>query len=235
MIAAIHQPNYLPWIGYFYKITNCDIFVLLDTVQYEKNGFVNRNKIKTSRGIEWLTIGVLTKGRYQQPINTVEINNDVSWSRIHEKTLSQNYNKTTYFKKYVKLFLEIYGRKWKGLADLNEALIRTICEILDITNVKLVRTSELDIPGEGTELLANICEAVRADTYLSGPSGKKYLSEGIFEQKGVGVKYSDFVHPIYDQQWGEFVPNMSIIDLLFNEGPRSLNIIKRSNYQSNYQ
>lgn len=225
MIVAIHQPNYLPWLGYFYKMSRCNIFVMLDNVQYTKDGFINRNKIKTSQGAIWLTIGVLTKGHYGQHISEVELNNNVPWSSIHQKSLSQNYSKAPYFRNYISFFEDIYRRKWERLADLNEALIGVICEVLGIKDVKFVRASELNVSGQGTELLVNICQAVGADTYLSGPSGQKYMDEGLFEKENISLRYSDFQHPTYTQLWGDFIPNMSIIDLLFNEGEKSLDIL----------
>ena len=226
MIVAIHQPNYLPWLGYFYKIANCDIFVLLDNVQYNKNGFRNRNKIKTPQGTVWLSVGVLTKGRYGQLITEVEINNSVPWSSIHEKSISQNYSRAPYFKKYKAFFEDIYHKKWGTLVDLDEALIKVIYEILGIKSVKFIRASELNVTGESTELLVNICKAVGADTYLSGPSGQKYMDEELFEKEGISLRYSDFRHPTYTQLWGDFTPSMSIIDLIFNEGEKSLEILR---------
>jgi len=225
MIVAIHQPNYIPWLGYFYKIANCDIFVLLDNVQYNKNGFRNRNKIKTSQGTAWLSVGVLTKGCYGQLITEVEINNNVTWSSIHEKTISQNYSRAPYFKKYKAFFEDVYHRKWERLVDLDEALIKVIYEILVIKGVKFIRASDLNTSGQSTELLVNICKAVGADTYLSGPSGQKYMDEGLFVREGLSLRYSDFKHPSYSQLWGDFIPNMSIIDLIFNEGEKSLEIL----------
>lgn len=225
MIVAIHQPNYLPWLGYFYKVANCDTFVLLDNVQYVKNGFMNRNMIKTPQGAIWLTVGVLTKDRFGQLIKEVEINNAMLFASSHEKSIYRNYSKAPYFKKYKTLFEDIYHRKWERLVDLNEALIKALCQILCITGVKFVRASELNTTGHSTELLIEICKAVSADTYLAGPSGKKYMDEGLFEREGIGLRYSDFEHPTYRQLWGDFIPNMSIIDLIFNEGERSLDIL----------
>lgn len=228
MIVAIHQPNYLPWLGFFYKIASCDIFVLADIVQYSKKGFINRNKIKTPQGTAWLTVGVLTKGRYGQLINEVEIDNGAPWARIHEKSISQNYSKAPYFKKYKAPFEDIYHREWERLVDLNEALIKVICQILGIRSVEFIRASELNVSGERAELPVNICRAVGADTYLSGPSGQKYMDEELFEKEGISLRYSDFKHPAYTQLWGDFIPNMSIIDLLFNEGGESLKILKEA-------
>lgn len=218
MIVSIHQPNYLPWLGYFYKIANSDIFVIQDNLLYIKKSFINRNTIKTPRGAQWLTLNVLSKGRSGQLINEVEIDNSIQWGRIHLKTLEANYGKAPYFQEYRDQFESIYQEKWESLADLNETLVRQICEMLSIKNVKIVRTSELGVCGKSTSLLINICKAVGADTYLSGFGGKKYMDEGLFENEGIKLKYSEFQHPVYNQLFGDFVPNLSVIDFIFNEG-----------------
>lgn len=230
MIVSVHQPNYLPWLGYFLKIANSDIFVFLDNVPYTKNSIINRNKIKTEHGAMWLTVSVLTKGRYGQLINEVEINNNVPWSKIHWKTIWANYAKAPYFQSYSSLFESVYQREWRKLSELNETLIRLICEIFSIKGVKFIRASELNVSGKSTELLINICKALGADTYLSGFGGKKYMNEKLFEKRGIELKYYEFQHPIYKQLWGDFISNLSVIDLLFNEGcwiSNRQNFIKR--------
>lgn len=226
MIAAIHQPNYLPWLGYFYKIASCDVFVFLDNVEYSKEGFINRNKIKTPQGAIWLTTGVLTKGHHGQLINEVKINNSVPWSVIHRKSISQNYSSAKYFNEYFPSLENIYRETWERLADLNEALIRLMCKMLNIAGIKFVQASELSVPGKSTELLVNICNAVGADTYHSGPSGRNYMDEDLFKKQHIRLEYSNFKHPTYEQLGGDFIPNMSVIDLIFNEGRKSRDILK---------
>jgi len=227
MIAAIHQPNYLPWAGYFYKIDKCDVFVFLDNVQYTKNSFINRNRIKTAQGAQWLTVGVLTKGHLGQLISQVEIDNNVPWGAIHGKTIHQNYAKAPGFDKYRAFFEDVYRRGWEKLADLNETLVKLVCGILGTgSRVEFVRASELGVTGRDTELLINICRAVGADTYLSGFGGAKYQAEKEFEEAGIQLKYYDFQHPNYRQLWGDFIPDLSIIDLLFNEGDKSRQILR---------
>jgi len=227
-VAAIHQPNYLPWLGYFYKVINCDVFVFLDSVQYTKNSFINRNKIKTPQGAIWLTVGVLSKGKYGQLISETKINNDISWSKNHWKSVSQAYSRAPYFDNYEKYLAGIYQKHWEYLADLNETLIKANCDMLAITNVQFIKASDLNVSGTGTELLINICKEVEADTYLSGFGGVKYMEEDKFRESGIELKYYSFEHPVYHQLWGDFIPNLAIIDLLFNEGERSLQILKES-------
>jgi hypothetical protein len=225
MIVSIHQPNYLPWLGYFHKIANCDVFVLQDNVPYTTN-FINRNMIKTSCGASWLTLGVLTKGRQGQLIGDVKINNEIPWRRTHWKTIKANYSKAPYFSDYKDRFESIYQKEWESLADLNETLVKLISEILGIRNVKFVRASELGVCGKSTNLLINICKALGSDTYLSGNGGKKYMDEELFEKEGIKLKYSEFQHPVYNQLFGDFVPNLSVIDFIFNEGGSNFSNLK---------
>ncbi len=226
MIVGIHQPNYLLWLGVFYKIAVCDLFVFLDNVQYTKEGFINRNKIKTPNGAQWLTVDVLTKGRPEQKIFEVEINNQVPWATNHWKALHFNYAKAPYFDTFKSDLEAIYHQKWDNLSLLNQTLNILISKMLGIKDTKFLLASELGVSGESTELLVNICRKVGSDTYLSGFSGTKYMDESLFEKEEIKVIHYDFHHPVYRQQWGEFISNLSIVDLLFNEGENSLKILK---------
>jgi hypothetical protein len=166
MIVAIHQPNFLPWLGYFYKIAKCDVFVLLDNVQYVKNSFINRNKIKTPQGAQWLTVPVKTKGRFGQLIKDVEINNTVDWRKRHLRTLEMNYKRAKYFEPVFRGVEAIYfARDWQNLCELNIEILKWVVSILGIEK-KLMRASELNVKGEGTQLLINIVKEVGGNTYL---------------------------------------------------------------------
>ncbi len=226
MIVAIHQPNYIPWLGFFHKIAQSDIFVSLDNVPFTKNGFQNRNRIKTPNGAMWLTVPVFTKNRLGQSTRDVEINNNVNWQKKHWHSISQNYSKAPYFKMFSEFFQRVYTvQGFSRLVDLNEAIIKFIIETIDI-ETKITKASSIHVYGEGTKLLVEICKAVGADTYLSGPSGMKYLEGEGFKDEGILVIYDNFQHPIYDQLFGPFLPKLSIIDLMFNCGPRSLDILR---------
>lgn len=222
-VIAIHQPNFLPWLGYFYKILKSDIFVFLDNVQYTKNSFINRNKIKTSKGELWLTVPV--SFNFGDKINEVRINNSLDWRDKHLKTLEVNYKKSYYFKEIYDLIKSTYYKKdWLYLKDLNIDLILTICEYLNLKR-KFINASELGVEGRSTELLISIVKNVGGDIYLSGFGGANYQDILSFEKVGIKLIYYDFKHPIYKQLWGDFMPNLSIIDLLFNYSKQSLNII----------
>ncbi len=222
--VAIHQPNYLPWLGYFHKMMNCDKFVFLDSVPFTKNGLQNRNRIKTAPGLSWLTVPVLRKGQFGQLTQDVKINKSVDWRRKHWNALCTNYRKAEYFKQYSGFLQGVYERQWVSLVDLNIALLKFIMEKLYI-NIPVYLASQLDCRGEGSDLLLDICRKLSADGYLSGPSGKEYLREEIFKDNGIEIKYHQFIHPVYAQLYGEFVPNLSVIDLLFNCGEKSRDII----------
>ncbi|UCG69084.1 MAG: WbqC family protein [Thermoplasmata archaeon] len=225
MIVAIHQPNYIPWIGYFHKIYNSDIFVFLDDVQYPKGQLVNRNKIRTAAGETYLNVPVLTKGFSKQLINEVQIDNHVNWRKKHWKSIFYNYNKAQYFDSFSPFFKELYKKEWEKLCELNEYIIKNITEMMGI-ETSFIRSTELDIEGKSTERLVNIVMAVGGDTYLSGTGAKSYTDENMFQENGLNLKYQDFHHPYYNQLFGAFIPKMSIIDMLFNEGKKSLDLIR---------
>jgi hypothetical protein len=223
MIAAIHQPNYLPWLGYFYKMALCDVFVLLDDVQLVRGrSFTTRNKVKTSNGAQWLTVPVTEKGELKL-IKDVVIAQDGKWLKKHWKTIELSYKKAPYWNNYSIYFQDVYeGRCWSALSELNITLITKIKAILGL-KTKIVLSSELKgISGERSSRNLSICKHLGADTYLSGTGARNYNDEEEFRKAGVNLIYTDFKHPVYHQLWGDFTPSLSIIDLLFNEGEKSL-------------
>lgn len=223
MIVAIHQPNFLPWIGYFYKIHKADIFVLLDNVQFTKNSFQNRVKIKTSQGAQWLTLPVLHN--FGQLTNEVRINNREGWKKKHLKTFELNYKKSPYFEVIYNMLKDIYLKKdWILMADFNKELINAICNFMEI-KTKIVEASSLDVSGSSTDLLIDIIKKVGGTIYLSGRGGMKYQDEEKFKDNRIELIYTDFKHPIYPQLWGEFIEGLSIVDLLFNCGEGSINYL----------
>jgi len=217
VIVAIHQPNYIPYYGYFHKIRQCDVFVFLDNVKYTKNGFINRNRIKTPKNVSWLTVPVQGEGLINTEIREVKISNATDWQERHWNTLKFNYGKAKHFSEYQESFKEVYNKKWIYLADLNKFLVKEICSLLVIKG-EFIDASGLNVSGNKTDLIINICDALGADTYLSGQGAKGYLEEDKFRLHGIDLRYQKFEHPIYKQLFGEFTPNLSIIDMMFNEG-----------------
>ncbi len=221
MILSVHQPQYIPWLGYFDKIDKSDCFVFLDNVQYKPREFQNRNKIRTRDGWMWLTVPVISKGLGRQKISDVKIDNNYDWQRQHRNSLKAWYSKAEFFKDYFSFFEKAYNKKWDKLKDLNICIIDYILKEFKI-NRPVYYESELGIATRGTDRIIEICKKLKADVYLSGTGGKNYLEEEKFPQAGIKLEYQDFIHPTYKQQYtgkdNIFLPNMSCIDLLFNEG-----------------
>ena len=226
MIVSVHQPHYLPWLGYFDKMDRCDIFVILDNVQYKKREFQNRNKIKTPEGELWLTVPVLTHGRYEQTTGQVRIDNTVNWQAKHLKAMEMNYRKAPHFDACFTALEKLYAQRQELLIGLNMAMLHTFLDLLGMRRDNIRLESALNVEGAKTQRLVNICKALGAGTYLSGAGGKAYMETGLFEQNGLRLEYHHFDHPEYPQLHGGFLPYLAIADLLFNCGRASLDILR---------
>ncbi len=218
MIVSIHQPAYLPWLGYFHKILLSDVFVFLDIVQMEKSGFVNRNLVRTASGVQWLTVPLLIKGHMDKSIGEMRINQADPWKRKHLGTIEQAYQKRPHYSRHADDFRRFIEGAGESLSDFLFVMLRFFLDAAKMGEVKIVRASALEPEGSRAELLADICRKAGADTYLSGSMGKTYLDREPFEKAGVEVAFQEFRHPEYDQGYGDFAPNMGIIDALFNCG-----------------
>ncbi len=215
MILTAHQPAYLPWLGYFDNIIRSDVFIFLDSVQFEKNSFTNRNKIKTPQGPVWLTIPMKVKGHLSKTILEMEIDNSQNWRKKHLNAIYLNYKKLPRFAEcYNKLEL-LYQREYEYLAELCwDHLMFRVAE-LNIRN-KIVRCSELSINKKKSELILDLCKYFGSDRYISGALGKDYLNAEEFRRAGISVEFQEYRHPVYPQLWGDFVPYMSIVDFWLN-------------------
>jgi len=227
--VAIHQPNYIPWIGYFYKLAQVDKFVFLDTVQYPRgSSFSNRNQIKTSNGVKYLSIPVsIPSGRKGKvTFNEVQFA-DTVWRSKHLKMLKFNYSRSPYFTEIFPIMESVLTSEMT-FTDQNIALISKISDYLKI-NTNIYKLSEiLKDFGNKTDLIIDICKKLEADIYYSGTGGgKDYNDEELLKSNNISLKYSDFKHPVYPQLWGEFISRLSIIDLLFNCGPESRKYISK--------
>lgn len=217
-VVSIHQPAYLPWLGYFDKIRRADLFIYLDSVQFQKQSFQNRNKIRTADGWTWLTVPVETKGRlYETPLKDLPINNRVNWRRKHRAAIEMNYRKAPRFEPVMSLLERFYAREWERLSDLCYATMTAFNRELAV-DTEIRKSSELDaLEGSKSDLLLSICQAVGATSYLSGALGQTYLDVDSFERAGIEVQFQDYRHPVYAQLQPDFLPNMAVIDLLMNE------------------
>ena len=211
-IVGVHQPNYLPYLGFFDKMAKSDIFVIYDDARFNSRDFQQRNRIRTSKGWQWLTVPVEKKAI---PIKEIMIKNNADWSSVHFTAIRANYLKTPYYSIYENEIRRIYKKRYEKLIDLNMNLIHFLMKVFDI-DVKLVFSSEFLFTSKSTERLVEIVEALGGDIYLSGAKGRDYMDVSLFEKKGVKVEFQDFTHPVYKQRYEGFVPNMSAIDALFN-------------------
>lgn len=225
MKIGILQPGYLPWLGFFEQICKSDVFVIYDDVQYDKEGWRNRNRIKTANGIRWLTIPVIVKFDAHPLITEVMIDNKKNWAKKHLMSIQQSYSKAPFYRKYMGIFEEAYSKEWQYLVDIDMHFISELSGLLGIDCNKIVRSSTLSVSGGKIERLVNICRVFKADTFYEGAAGKNYIDKDYFEHHGIKVEYQDYQHPVYKQLYGDFVPYLSVIDLLFNHGEESLSIL----------
>ena len=223
MICAIHQPQYLPWLGYFDKIDRSDVFIFLDDVPFKKNEWQNRNRVRTRDGWQWLTVPV--QHQFGQMIGAVQIDDHRPWRRKHWQALQTHYGRARDFAAVSPPFRQLYEREWAELSKLNMESVQLLCQAMGIgTPMRLA--SELAVPGAATDKLIGLCRAVGADTYLSGTGGRDYLDEEAFRRAGVRLVYQAFEHPAYAQAWDGFVSHLSAVDLLFNCGPESRAVLR---------
>ena len=227
MIVAVHQPQYLPWSGYFDKIRQADVFCYLDNVQYKKNDWQNRNRIKTSQGWQWITVPVHYK--FPDKICEVKIDSTVRWRKKHLQALVTNYRRAPFFNQYIDVYEQIYAEDWQYLSELNIQFIERLKGALGLGQKPAIKSSQLKLREDPTDRLIDICKAVKADTYMSGQDGVNYMNPVRFKENDIKVIIQDFKHPVYPQRFEGFESHMSVVDLLFNCGPGSLAKIKEAN------
>lgn len=228
MKAVIMQPTYLPWSGYFDLMDQGDIFVILDNVQFSKHSWHQKNRIKTPNGELMLTVPIIR--RHPQMINETRINNDQPWQKKHLKSIQASYAKAKYFNRYYNFFREIYSQSTEKLIDFTIPIIMLEKEILGIKR-EVVKASEIGVEGSKVELIVDICKKVNADEYLSPPGSEEYINEvisknDVFKKNNIKLEYQKYIPQEYTQLWGEFIPYLSAIDLIFNEGENALPIIR---------
>lgn len=218
-LVVIHQPDFMPYIGFFERLLMADIYVVLDNVQYVRGNqdhWTNRDKIKTQKGERWITVSVQKKPR-ETKINEILLSENCEWREKCKNILKENYSKAKYYDELMPYVERMFGYQCAYLMDFNLNIINIINKLLDI-NVEIIFASIIKAHGCKDELLIDIMKRIGQTQYLSGTGARAYCNEKIYEQNGIRILWQDFEHPVYPQQFGEFIPYLSIIDLLYNCG-----------------
>jgi WbqC-like protein family len=229
MIVAIHQPSYLPWLGYLDRMARADLFVVLDHVQFERGNYQNRALIRMNGEPRWLTVPVVQRSQKERILEK-EIDNRLegtrSWAPIHFSTLRHAYRDAPYVGLYARALKPIFEARWERLVDLDMALLELLRDVLGI-RTPLVMSSDLCVEGMKSELILNLCRELGADGFLGGMGGsRRYLDTAAFDRAGIEVRWQAFHHPIYPQcGTAPFIPGLSALDLLFNCGPQSRDVL----------
>ena len=218
------QPGYLPWLGFFELMSDCDLFVFLDDVQYTKRDWRSRNRIRTPQGWQWLSVPVFSRDKRGQLLRDVCINNDSDWRRQHLNALRIHYRKSRHFDSLLPKLERIYSEKWASLLALDVKLISFIAAELSI-KTPCMFSSELKIESSGSLRILDICRKLNADELYDSKAAAGFLDRSLFEREGIKVVFQEYVHPVYEQVYKPFVPYMSAVDLLFNCGECAMKIL----------
>lgn len=213
---SAHQPAYLPWPGYLARIAAADVFVVLDTVQFERGSFTNRNRIKTQHGEHWLTVPLHLKGHMEKPIYEIKIDNTKAWRETHFKTIYHAYKKAPRSERLERLLPLFEGRE-SWLSPLCATGTQFWCDEFGITARKFAAPILKQKPKDGNDLLIRLCKEFGANEYLSGPLGRNYINEEAFAKEGITVKFQEWQCPTYPQPlFDQFLPNLSVLDMWLN-------------------
>jgi len=231
--VAILQPGYLPWMGYFDQMNQVDVFVHATDLQYTRQDWRSRNRIKTRTGWQWLTVPVHSKGNFFAPIHSIRVNNSTPWARKHLNLIREHYRTAPFFDLYFPLFEEALNREWEYLLDLDLYFIHLFKDILHITTRCIdIRDLQLPQPLDRVQRIIQTCLYLHATLYLSGDAARNYLDESFFAPHGIVLQFHDMSHPVYPQLHGPFISYLSLIDLLFNCGPASASYLSSAAGQS---
>jgi hypothetical protein len=232
MRVGIHQPHYLPWLRYLQKIAASDVFILLDDVDYTKNGWQNRNKIKGANG--WMYLTVPVNSSLGVLIRDVHIAQG-DWATKHLRALEMNYSRAPYYDQYIGSLSDLYHTPWTLLGDLNRAMLDYYLTALGV-KTRIVRSSDLNVHEVSTNRLIGLCRAVGGTSYYTGEYAvDAYLDTAAFEHAGIGLDFQKWHCPEYRQLYPKagFIPDLSIPDLLFNVGPDALDLLIAGGRQQN--
>jgi hypothetical protein len=228
MIVAIHQPHYIPWLGYLHRMSQADLFIVLDHVQFERRNYQNRSQIRLDGEARWLTAPVQQHSQKERIADKLVDNRDAArpWGRAHFATLRHAYREGDYFGTYAPALRRIFEGTWERLVDLDLAMLGFLMDAFGI-RTRVVRSSALEVQGAKSELILDVCRAVKADALLAGFGGSRgYLDEAAFARHGIAIRRHLFTHPVYRQCGpAPFIAGLASVDLLFNAGPESRDIL----------
>ena len=228
MTLTAHQPVYIPWLGLFHKIFLAEKFCIFDIAQYQVKDYNNRNYIKTHQGEIWLSVPVESKNHFQKKICDIKIIEN-GWRKKHMKSIELAYKKASYYNDYIEGLEQILiGKNQAFLTDLNTDILKFMLEAFEI-NIPMVKASDFDFTGTKSDLVLDMCVKLEANKYIFGNQGRNYADIDAFQKNNISTYFQEYNHPIYKQLHGSFLPNMSALDLLFKEGPKSKEIILSGN------
>jgi len=232
MILTAHQPTYLPWIGTFHKILLSDTFCFFDIAQYQKKEWDNRNKIYTHNGELMLSVPTKSQNHFDKTIGNICINNETSWAEKQYRSIFLNYKKHPFFDEHNPFLEDMYlNQSWYKLSDLNIHFYKYIIKLLD-KDIKIIMASDLKLQGSKSNLVLDMCKKLNASTYVFGGEGKNYAIKDSFKENNISLIFQDYKHPVYKQyrNKGQFLPNLSILDLIMNYGKKDIRrIIMKGN------
>ena len=228
MILTAHQPTYLPWAGLFHKIILADKFVSFNKVQYVPKDWINRNKIKGSNGEITLSVPVKHKNHFQSTIFDIEIDNTRDWKKKHWNSIFMSYKKSNYFLKYIDFFEDLYSKDWFKIHELNEYILKWVLSELDI-NIEFLLASDYNFEGKKNLLILDMCKKLKAEKFIFGEQGGNYADIKLFKENRISIFFQKYKQHTYAQLYGSFIPNLSVIDILFNSGKSSKDVIMKGN------
>lgn len=231
MILTAHQPVYIPWLGLFHKIFLAEQFCIFDIAQYQTKDYNNRNLIKTHQGEIWLTVPVESKDHFQKKLCDIKIINN-GWNKKHLKSIQLSYKKASFYNEYIEGLEQILiGKQYEFLTDLNTDILKFMLSAFDI-HVPILKASDYDFTGSKSDLVLDMCIKLKANKYIFGSQGKSYADLESFNKNKIKVYFQEYNHPEYTQLHGSFLPYMSALDLLFNEGHKSKEILLSGNIKN---
>ncbi len=227
---AISQPRYLPSCNYIERIMISDLFIIMDNVQHQKRAYEHRNKIRTSNGFSWLSIPIDRKNSSSSKISDLLILNENSWEEQHLKSFKYNYKKTPFYKEIIDLLEIFYSKKRNTLNEAVKDMLDILIEYLEL-DVNIIWASQYEWSSKHDDLLIEMVKKFDGDTYISGPNGRNYIDFEKFKNNDIKLLFHEYEHPIYNQIWGDFIPYMTIWDLLFYKGKESVDIIRKGRFE----